>query len=144
MLKVIIAIFIIFVVGFCMLILFVHIEEIMNERPATEAESIEVEAFINSFYDFLDTSIELESVKKWYLNNDIQFYIQNNAYGGGATYVVNNSEKEFHSLITTFFSRYGKKEEKELEELYFEKYPYDKPIEDLFVVKYNVIDLLRN
>lgn len=114
-----------------------------STKDVTESEAKEIEAFMNSFYDFLDTPTELKFGKKWFLNNEISFSLantnlSNNGLNGHSISSLDFSEKYFQALITSFFNSYGKREKKELLSMHFTKTADEMPVKDLFVIYYRV------
>jgi hypothetical protein len=113
----------------------------INSRRANEIELKELSSYINSFYSFLFDSLEPKHVKKYFLNERIQFYIQNNSdfKHEGFRIVKEDSEIQFVEIINEFYKKSKAIKNIELKKAEFVKQVYDVPINDLFVLDYNVI-----
>lgn len=112
-----------------------------NRSKIDEVNMKELTVFINSFYDFINNDPRPEDIYGYFLNNDIYFYIQNN-FDYTHRFVSNNQETQFTEFSDIINELHYKSKEmirKEIAKSEFVKQEYDVPINDLFVLDYNVV-----
>lgn len=109
-----------------------------NEK-ISENDIQEIGLFIESFYLFINNNPKSDDIYEWFLNEKIEFYIQDNSRPGEPLQIVtNNSGEMFLSIKSGFMQETGQLKNKAIKKIIFEKQPYDIPQSDLFIINYHM------
>jgi hypothetical protein len=106
-----------------------------NSHKVDENEMSEITNFIKQFYSSQDNT--LNEIARWYLDEEIQFYIQNNITGN-AEYVTDNSSDKYNKILIKFKKDAGPIDKMELLDISFNYTVYDISIDDIYIVNYRV------
>jgi hypothetical protein len=110
----------------------------INPHRVKQIEKLEIDRFLNNFYENIETNFENCNVKDMFFKKNIEFYIQDNIENR-INIINNNSEEEFLTLMNDFKSKSGDIVEWKIYKLDFRKHVYDIEINNLFIIKNDVI-----
>jgi hypothetical protein len=102
-----------------------------NSHKVDENEMAEITNFLECFYYSQENN--LDKIERWYLNAEIQFYIQNNI-AKNAEYVTDNSIDKYSEMLIKFKKDAGTIDKRELPEITFNHTVYDVPLDDIYIV----------
>ena len=105
-----------------------------REREVTNDELVEITSFISSFYK-LNQNMNYKDFEALYINNSIDFYIQDDSPVGVTRYLKNEND---YFQLNDVIAKWGKRRVYKIKKILFSPQPYDVPESNLYFIDLDV------